>query len=90
MGWAARANKISTQGKGELGERGALMARIERFYDGCSTRDEFEAWMEAAGVDLGERSFLEQRAPARLQCPNDREFDPVQGVYVPKGQRLVS
>jgi hypothetical protein len=63
MGYAARANPRSAEGKAE---RDALNARLDRFFEAFATRSDYEYYLQRAGVTPEEWTYLESRLPARL------------------------
>lgn len=64
MGWSARANPRSAEGKSE---REALNARLRRFAEFFALRADYEAYLTDRGVTDAERVYLEQFLPAHLQ-----------------------
>jgi hypothetical protein len=64
MGYAARLNPRSREGKSE---RAALNARLVRFCAFFPNRDAYEAYLIAAKVTEQEAVYLEQFLPERLK-----------------------
>lgn len=67
MGYSARANPRSFDGKAGL-ERDVMMARLTRFAAFFATREQYEAYLETAGVTDTERGFLETVLPYALRA----------------------
>jgi hypothetical protein len=63
MGWAAKANPRSTDGKTE---RDATIAQIRDFLTQFTTRERFEAYCDTAHLTASERVYLETLLPAHL------------------------
>ena len=67
MGHAARHNPASKHYAGE--SREAMNARLRKFCDFFATREDYDAYLERAGVTELERKHLEGLLPERLQQP---------------------
>ncbi len=65
MGYEARANPRSLAGGKD--ERQVLMDRLKRFAAFFERREDYEAYLETAGVTSHERAFLETVLPYHLQ-----------------------
>lgn len=63
MGWAARANPRSTEGRSPMD---ADIAQIRQFVSQFRTRAAFEAYCERAELTASERIYLETLLPAHL------------------------
>lgn len=63
MGWGSRTNPRSADGKSE---RTATERLFQDMAETFATRDDYEAYLDAAGCSNSERIYLEQFLPARL------------------------
>ena len=63
MGWGARANRDSTQGKDERETMEIMLRRRVRQF---ATREAFETYCEHGHVTTQERIYLETLLPAHL------------------------